>query len=196
MRRYLVIAALLALAVCIVAEVAYADFHGRIRNQQERIEQGIRSGALTRSEADVLLDNLNWIRDRFSRMKADGRLTVEEQQRLDQMLDRNGQMIYNKKNNPIGRVYPFEQRAVAGDFQERIRDQRERIEQGIRSGELTRSEADILLDNLNWMRDRFQRMKADGRLTVEEQARLDRMLDENNQMIYGKKHNARRLERW
>ena len=195
MRRYLLIVALLTLAVCIVAGAAYADFHDRIRDQQHRIDQGIRSGALTRSEADILQDNLNWIRDRFSRMKADGRLTVEEQQRLDQMLDRNGQMIFNKKNNPIGRVYPFEQRAVAGDFQERIRDQRERIDQGIRSGALTRSEADILLDNLDRIRDRFSRMKADGRLTVEEQQRLDQMLERNSQMIYNKKHNpARRLD--
>ena len=85
---------------------------------------------------------------------------------------------------------------IRGYFEQRFQNQRGRIQQGIRSGELTRSEADILLDNLNWMRDRFQRMKADGRLTVEEQARLDRMLDQNNEMIYNKKHNARRLERW
>jgi hypothetical protein len=128
-------------------------------------------------------------------MKADGSLTPEERAKLDQMLERNSQMIYNKKHNPIGRVYPFEQRAVAGDFQERIRDQRERIDQGIRSGALTRSEADILLDNLDRIRDRFSRMKADGRLTVEEQQRLDQMLERNSQMIYNKKHNpARRLD--
>jgi len=98
MRRYLVIAVLLTLA-CIIAGVAYADFHDRIRNQRERIEQGVRSGELTRGEADILLDNLNWMRDRFQRMKADGRLTVEEQARLDRMLDQNNEMIYNKKHN-------------------------------------------------------------------------------------------------
>jgi len=192
MRRYLLIVALLTLAVCIIAGAAYADFHDRIRDQRERIDQGIRSGALTRSEADILLDNLDRIRDRFSRMKADGRLTVEEQQRLDQMLERNSQMIYNKKHNVITR---FDQWETAGDFQERIRDQRERIEQGIRSGALTRSEADILLDNLDRIRDRFSRMKAVGRLTVEEQQRLEQMLERNSQMIYNKKHNpARRLD--
>ena len=99
MRRYLVIVALLTLAVCIVAGVAYADFRDAIRNQQERIEQGVRSGELTRSEADILQDNLNWIRDRSQRMKADGRFTLEEQARLDRMLDENSEMIYNKKHN-------------------------------------------------------------------------------------------------
>ena len=196
MRRHLVIAALLTLAVCIVAGAAYADIPDRIRDQQARINQGIRSGELTRSEADVLQDNLRWIRERFNRMKADGFLTPGERAKLDEMLERNDQMIYNKKHNPIGRVYVGEQRAVVGDFQERIRDQRERIEQGVQSGALTRGEADTLLDNLDWMRDRFDRMKADGRLTVEERARLDRMLRENSEMIYNKKHNARRIERW
>jgi hypothetical protein len=196
MRRYLLIVVLLTLAVCIVAGAAYADIPDRIRDQQARINQGIRSGALTRSEADVLQDNLSWIRETFSRMKTDGSLTPAERARLDQMLERNSQMIYNKKHNPIGRVYVAEQRAVVGDFQERIRDQRERIEQGIRSGELTRSEADILLDNLDRIRDRFSRMKADGRFTLEEQARVDRLLDENDRMIRNKKHNAARRLDW
>ncbi len=196
MRKYLLIAALLVLAVCFVAGVACADVPDRIRNQQARIDQGIRSGELTRSEADVLQDNLNWIRETFNRMLADGSLTPEERAKLDQMLERNSQMIYNKKHNPIGRVYVAEQRAVVGDFQERIRDQRERIDQGIRSGELTRHEADILFDNLDRIRDRFDRMKADGRLTLEEQAKLDRMLEENSRMIWNKKHNAARRLDW
>ncbi len=197
MKRHFLTAILLALAVCIVAGVACADIPDRIRDQQARINEGIRSGELTRGEADILLDNLNWIRERFHRMTADGLLTPTERARLHQMLERNSEMIFNKKHNPIARVYPVEQRAVAGDFLDRILNQRERIEQGMRSGELTRREADILLDNLSWIRHKFQRMKADGRLTPVEQARLDRMLDDNSQMIYNKKHNVpRRLDRW
>ena len=184
------------MAVCIAAGVACADIPDRIQNQQRWIEQGIRSGALTRGEADILQDNLNWIRETFNRMRADRSLTPEERVKLEQMLDDNSRMIENKKFNTIRRLYAAEQRGVAGDFQERIRNQRERIEQGIRSGELTRSEADILFDNLERIRDRFSRMKADGRLTLEEQARLDRMLDDNSRMIWNKKHNAPRRLDW
>ena len=104
-----VLAVLILAGACVMEqrparENRAGDFQERIRDQRERIEQGIRSGELTRSEADILLDNLDRLRDRFSRMKADGRLTVEEQQRLDQMLDRNNQMIYNKKHNPVRRL--------------------------------------------------------------------------------------------
>jgi hypothetical protein len=104
MKRYLLIVALLTLAVCIVAGAAYADIPDKIRNQQERINQGIRSGELTRSEADVLQDNLNRIGETFNRMLADGSLTPAERARLDQILERNSQMIWNKKHNAPRRL--------------------------------------------------------------------------------------------
>ena len=77
----------------------------RIKNQESRVNAGIASGELTRSEAGMLHDNLNWIRDEFARMKADGRLNPNEMKRLDHMLDQNSAMIQNKKHNPIRRVY-------------------------------------------------------------------------------------------
>jgi predicted metal-dependent hydrolase len=159
-----------------------ADIQDRIANQQQRIDQGIASGALTRGEADVVQDNLNWIRATFARMKADGRLNPGEIGKLEAMLDRNSRMIFNKKHNPIKRVYQ-------ADIPDRIADQQWRIDQGIASGELTRAEANILQDNLNWIKATFARMKADGRLNQKEISRLDSMLDRNSQMIFNKKHN-------
>ena len=80
-------------------------FYEQIENQQRRINQGIKSGELTRKEAGILQDNLNWIRDKYARMTTDGRLTQNEQKRLDKTLDKNSQMIRNKKHNLIKRVY-------------------------------------------------------------------------------------------
>jgi len=80
-------------------------FYERIESQQRRINQGIKSHELTRKEAGVLQDNLSWIRDRYARMTTDGRLTQNEQKRLDKMLDKNNEMIKNKKRSPIKRVY-------------------------------------------------------------------------------------------
>jgi hypothetical protein len=154
----------------------------RIDNQQSRIDQGIASGALTRGEADMVQDNLNWIKATFARMKADGRLTPAEIGKLEAMLDRNGLMIANKKHNPIGRVYQ-------ADIPQRIDEQQWRINQGIASGALTRGEADVLLDNLNWIKVTFARMKADGILTPPEIGKLEAMLDRNSIMIFNKKHN-------
>jgi predicted metal-dependent hydrolase len=140
------------------------------------------SRELTRNEADILQDNLNWIRAEFGRMKADRRLTQNETRRLDLMLDQTSAMIFDRKHNPITRVYQ-------ANRPERIRNQQYRINEGVMSRDLTRNEADILQDNLNWIKVRFSRMKADGRLTQNERARMDLMLDQTSAMIYNKKHN-------
>jgi len=68
----------------------------RITEQQARIDEGIASGQLTRHEANILQDNLNWIKTEEARLKADGRLTPEERARLHRMLDKNSAMIYKK----------------------------------------------------------------------------------------------------
>jgi hypothetical protein len=81
------------------------DISERIADQQKRIDSRIASGVLTREEADIVQDNLNWIRAELRRLRSDGLLTEREQQRLDEMLDRNSMMIYNKKHNPVRRLY-------------------------------------------------------------------------------------------
>lgn len=99
------------IAGCVVAEPqpyraeAPPDFYKRIENQQARIDAGIGSGQLTRNEANILQDNLNWIKAEYARLTRDGRLGPGEMRRLDRMLDQNSQMIHNKRNNPIMRLY-------------------------------------------------------------------------------------------
>lgn len=165
-----------------LAGIAHADILDRIGEQQRRIDKGIATGQLSRAEADILQDNLNWIKMTYSRLRSDGRLNPTERQSLNRMLDINSQMIYNRKHNPVRRVYDY-------NFNQRIADQQRRIDQGIASGALTRREADTLQDNLNWIKMRVARMEADGRLTPYELEKLDRMLDRNSRMIANKKHN-------
>lgn len=157
-------------------------FFDRIKEQQSRINQGIRSGELTRKEAALLQDNLDWLKDRYARMKADNVLTKNERERLNSMLDQNSEMIKNKKHNPVKRLYD-------ADIEKRIDSQRKRIDQGITSRELTRNEADIVKYNLNEIWKRYSRMRKDDVLTIKEVNKLDRMLDENSKMIDRKKHN-------
>ena len=77
----------------------------RIAKQQQRIDQGIASGSLTSTEAGILQDNLNRVKVEETRLKADGKLTERERERLHKMLDDNNQMIYKKKHNAIKRLY-------------------------------------------------------------------------------------------
>jgi hypothetical protein len=79
--------------------LAREPIQDRIANQQDRINQGVTSGALTKAEADTLRGNLDHVRDTFGMMKADGRLNDAEEGRLHKMLDENSEMIYKKKTN-------------------------------------------------------------------------------------------------
>ena len=188
MKKKTAVALVVGIMLILGAAGAFAaDFMDRINDQQRRIDQGIASGTLTRQEADLLQDNLNWIKVKFAQLKADGRLNSADRRELDAMLDRNDKMIANKKHNPIAKVY-------GEDFQDRIQNQQRRIDQGIASGTLTRQEADLVQDNLNWIKTKYASMKADGRMSRKEIQKLEMMLDQNSNMIQNKKSNpVRRL---
>ncbi len=157
-------------------------FFDRLENQQKRINKGIKAGELTRKEAVLLQENLDSIKDKYTRMKADRKLTGHERKRLERMLDQNSAMIKDKKHNPAKRLYDK-------DVENRIDDQQKRIHRGFKSGELTRREADIVQDNLNEIRKRYSRMRRDDILTMREIEKLEGMLDENSRMIDRKTHN-------
>jgi len=188
MRRFLACSTVVLVILGMVSVAFAQGFWERVRNQQKRIEQGIASGELTRHEADILQDNLSWIKYEAARMTDDGKLSPGEAKRLDSLLDRNDNMIINKKHNPVT-VFYTKKIAIGQFISDRIRNQHARINQGIGSRSLTRREADILIDNLNRIRDDFERFKRDGRLTYWEADRLDRILDRNSEMIFAKKHN-------
>jgi len=190
MRKFLTGSTVVLVLLGMISIAFAAGIRERITDQQRRIDKGVAAGELTRQEADTLMDNLSWIRYEFSRMNDDGRLTPGERSRLDGLLDRNDKMIVNKKHNPVT-VFYKKKVGVGGSTLDRIKDQHARIEQGIRSRELTRGEADILIDNLNRIRDEFHRLKRDGKLNWREADRLDRMLDRNSEMIWAKKHNRK-----
>ena len=144
--------------------------------------KGIESGELTTKETKVLQDNLNSIKKKYERMKVDGIFTKNEQENLDKMLDKNNEMLEDKKNNPVKQLYE-------ADIQERIDSQQNEIYDGITSGKLSRKEADVVQDNLNDIRKKYLKMRQDGALTPKELEKIDKLLNENSKMIYQKKTN-------
>jgi len=89
-------------SICLILGPALAQeqFQQRIEMQQQRINKGVQAGALTRDEASTLQGNLDYIRNTFARQKADGKLNLQEQQRLENMLDENSKMIRQEKHDP------------------------------------------------------------------------------------------------
>ena len=67
--------------------------------QQNRIEQGIRSGQITQSEAYRLRQGELAIDRAQARARADGVVSQHERNRIDHMADRQGQQIYRQSHD-------------------------------------------------------------------------------------------------
>ena len=163
-------------------EAPYLD--ARIANQFRRIDHGIQLRHFTLLEKRILIDNLDYVKDQEARFKADGRFNLPEREQLHALLDQNSYMI--DKQGPAITLRPG---IGSPGIDQRTANQQRRIDQGVLSGELTRGEAGILQDNLNYILREEARLKADGSLTHEERERLHRMLDQNGDIIFDKKSN-------
>lgn len=96
------IAAILASAVIVPAFAQVAStprIDQRQDNQQARIEQGVRSGELTRNEARQLQHQQAHINAAERRATADGVVTPKEQRKIEHMQDNASKQIAKKKHN-------------------------------------------------------------------------------------------------
>jgi hypothetical protein len=172
------------------------EIRDRIAEQQRRINRGVESGNLTVNEAKVLDGNLNHILEQETRFMGDGTLDGWEKGRLLRMLDNNAAMIQDKKNNPIiGYSLGIELDDRGNSIPQRIANQQYRINEGVRTGVLTRGEATTLEENLEFIRREEIRQRSSGGLNDRERERLHILLDQNGAMISDKKHNPIRRYR-
>ena len=79
------------------------DWHGgirsRIQESKQKIGQGIEQGTLNRREARKLNNELGKILNKIDRMKADGRLSQGERDRIKRDLDRLDRDIFKEKRD-------------------------------------------------------------------------------------------------
>ena len=158
------------------------DIERRIALQNDRIDKGIKEKQLTQAEVTVLQDNLAYIQQQETRLKAEGKLDKEARERLNKMLDQNSKMIQDKRSTPIKPMKDTH-------MQNRFESQQERIDKGVLSGALTKDEAKILQNNLDKIKTEEASLKKAGKLTDADKKRLEKMLDQNSNMIKDKATN-------
>lgn len=180
----LLAASSLAVALPAVANAqSWMSINQRQANLYERIDTGVRQGDLTRVEADRLRADF----DALARLEADYRasapgLTPSETRDLDQRFDALSQRIrFERTDNdrPGGGGAP-----PWMSINERQANLYQRIEDGMRRGDLTRTEADQLRADFN----RLAHIEVDYRasapgLTLVETQDLDRRFDALSQRI-------------
>jgi hypothetical protein len=179
--------ALIALPLAAAAGTRDPGVNQRQHNQQHRIQQGVKSGELTRGEAHRLAAEQRHIRREEARYKSDGTLTPAERADLHRDLNRSSRHIYNQKHDAQHRP-PAAVRDPGVNA--RQHNQHHRIAQGVRSGELTLDEAKALRGEQRSLRQQERQYKSDGILAKDERKDLHRDLNASSRNIYNEKHDA------
>lgn len=111
-RTVLVLGLILAGATSVSAESwwggnsnAGREVDARQSNQQRQIQQGVRNGSVTRSEAAELAAEQRRIAEYERRAKADGRLDPREQASLNHMQNSASRNIYQESHDREARNY-------------------------------------------------------------------------------------------
>lgn len=76
----------------------------RFERQQQRIDNGLKKGLLTKDEAVMVQGNLDRIKAEEAKLKAAGQLTLKEKKSLNHKLDLNSKMIESEKKNAIRQI--------------------------------------------------------------------------------------------
>ena len=98
--RIALVALALACAFASAAEAApYSSINSRQYEQQRRIQQGVRSGDLTRREAAYLEHREAEVRRVERAARADGHVSQRERARINRMLDANSREIQRQKHD-------------------------------------------------------------------------------------------------
>jgi len=188
MKTFLAMAA--AVGALTLAAPAAAQSYGGWQpiNQRQaqldyRIDQGVRSGDLTRREAANLRAEFNQI----ARIEADYRrsngLSPRERADLDRRFDNLSQRVRWERNDRQDRGWtPINQRQRQIDA---------RIDAGVRDGSLSRREAVSLRAEFREIANLEARYRRNG-LDMRERADLDRRFDRLSAQVYADRHDRNR----
>ena len=161
-------------------------------NQQNRIEQGLQSGQLDTREAARLEREESKLERDQSRALRDGNLSAAEKARLAREQNRTSRDISREKHDAQkGNPASASSRRMQTDVQ-RDRNQQRRIEQGVRSGQLTDREAARLEHGQARDSSLQARAGADGHVGAREQRREQRNENRQSRRIARQKHDAQR----
>ncbi len=93
------IAAVAVPALAQTAGTATPGIDKREALQQQRIDQGVRSGELTAKEAAKLERGQQHVQNMEAKAKADGTVTAKERQRIEHAQDQQSRKIYREKHD-------------------------------------------------------------------------------------------------
>ena len=158
-------------------------------NQENRIEQGLKSGQLSTGEAAKLERGEARIDRMEKNALKDGALSPQEAARIQHTQNQESARINKLDNNAVsGNPNSVSSQRMQADVQRNI-NQQNRIEQGVQSGALTNKETAHLERGQAHIDRKEARVGADGRVSAREQARIQHAENKQSNKIYREKHN-------
>jgi hypothetical protein len=187
-RTFLVLAVGLLFSASVFAQNAVTETQ-RDTNQQNRVEQGLKSGQLTTKEAGTLERDEQHIDRTQARDMKNGSLSAQEKAQIQHEQNQASRQIYQDKHNvATGNPDSKSSERMQADVQ-RNANQQARINQGVRSGQLSDHEAGALERGQAHV-DRSEANAArNGRVGAREQARTQGKENHQSGRVYRKKHN-------
>ena len=180
---------LAAFAAAAGAQTA-ADISQRDINQQTRIRNGLQDGSLTTREAAVLERKEGRVARLQAQSLRDGKLSDPERARINRAEDRVSADIRNARHNgaqgnPLSASSQRMQHGVQRDIQ-----QQQRIQDGVRSGQLSHREVAVLERGQARQDARQFRAGRDGHVSGHEAQAINQTQNANSQRIHKLRHNA------
>jgi hypothetical protein len=159
-------------------------------NQEQRIEQGLKSGALNTREAASLEREESRVDRMQSNALKDGKLSATEQARLNAAQNKVSKDIYAEKHNSAtGNPQSASSKRMQADVQRNI-NQQQRIENGVQNGSLTNREAARLERGQSRVAHAEAAAGRDGHVGAAEQGHVQRTENRQSKRIYRQKHDA------
>jgi hypothetical protein len=156
-------------------------------NQQQRIENGLQSGQLNTKEASRLEGEQSRIQRDQARALSDGKLTPAEKARLDREQNQASRNINRlDSNKATGNPNSASSKRMQADVQRNV-NQQTRIEQGVKSGQLTNRETAQLEAGQSRITKREARAGADGHVGSNEQARIQSAENRQSRNVHREK---------
>ncbi len=191
LKTLMIAAGLLGAGLASAQTAAVSQDVQRNVNQEQRIENGLKSGSLSTREAASLERQTARVDHMEAHALANGSVSPREQasiQRAENNVSRD--IAHDTHNGITGNPASASSQRMQADVQRNI-NQEQRIKNGVANGSLTNREAGSLERGQAHVDRREARAGASGHVGAGEQRGIQRAENRDSRAIYHDKHNAR-----
>ncbi len=167
-----------------------ADEVQRNVNQQQRIEEGLKSGQLTTKEAARLEREQARISRTEKKALRDGTLDASEKARIANLQNQASRDIKAEKNDAAqGNPNSVSSQRMQADVQRNV-NQQQRIENGIKDGSLTNQEVAKLERGQAKVEHREAAAGRNGHINAAEQGRIQNAENRQSKRVHHQRHDG------